>query len=133
MVLVMTKMGSKHFLGIVFYGVATTSGQLTTQRSRDKTRNTAPRNSGKSICNGAVGEKQNDNMYCSYTYKWAAYLPGKLFRKIATVFKTPSCRLKVNMSQNTSRIQPIFTFLVNENKHHRRQKLSAFHEVTGRW
>jgi hypothetical protein len=49
MVLVMTKMGSKHFLGIVFYGVATTSGQLTTQRSRDKTRNTAPRNSGESI------------------------------------------------------------------------------------
>ena len=104
MVLVMTKMGSKHFLGIVFYGVATTSGQLTTQRSRDKTRNTAPKNSGKSICNGAVGEKQNDNMHCSYTYKWAAYLPGKLFRKIETVFKTPSCRLKANMSQNTSRI-----------------------------
>jgi hypothetical protein len=67
MVLVMTKMGSKHFLGIVFYGVATTSGQLTTQRSRDKTRNTAPRNSGKSICNDVVGDKQNDIMYFSYT------------------------------------------------------------------
>jgi len=54
MVLVMTKMGSKHFLGIVFHEVATTSGQLTMQRSRDKTRNTAPRNSGKPICNGVV-------------------------------------------------------------------------------
>jgi hypothetical protein len=96
MVLVMTKMGSKHFLGIVFYGVTATSGQLTTQRSRDKTRNTAPSNSGKSICNGAVGEKQNDNMYCSYIYKWAAYLPDKLFRKIATVFKILSCRPKAN-------------------------------------
>jgi len=115
MVLVMTKMGSKHFLGIVFYGVATTSGQLTTPRSRDKTSNTAPRNSGKSICNGAVGEKQNDNMYCTYTYKLASYLPGKLFRKIATV--THSCRLKANMSQNTSRIQQIFTFLANKNRH----------------
>jgi hypothetical protein len=62
MVLVMTKMGSKHFLGIVFYGVARTSGQLTTQRSRDKTRNTAPRNSGESIYNGTNGEKQNDNI-----------------------------------------------------------------------
>jgi hypothetical protein len=98
MVLVMTKMGSKHFLGIVFYGVAT-SGQLTTQRSRDKTRNIAPRNSEKSIYNGANGEKQNDNMHCSCTCKWAAYHPGKLFRKIATLFETSSCRLKSNMTQ----------------------------------
>jgi hypothetical protein len=36
MLLVMTKMGSNHFLGIVSYVVATTSGQLTMQRSRDK-------------------------------------------------------------------------------------------------
>jgi hypothetical protein len=57
MVLVMTKMGSKHFLGIVLYGMAVTSGHLTTQRSRDKTRNTTPRNSRKSMYNGAIGGK----------------------------------------------------------------------------
>jgi hypothetical protein len=105
MVLVMTNMGSKHFLGIVFYRMATTSGQLTTQRSRDKTRNTAPRNSGKSIYNGAIGEKHRMTICIVVIYTSSAKLPGKLFRKIATVFestyplKTPSCRLKANVTQ----------------------------------
>jgi hypothetical protein len=69
MVLVMTKKGRKHFLGDVFYGVATTSGHFTTQRSGHKTRNTVSRNRGKSVYSGAIGEKQNENMYCIYKCK----------------------------------------------------------------
>jgi hypothetical protein len=84
-----------------------------------KRRNTAPRNSGESIYNGANGEKQNDNMYCSYICKWAAHPPGKLFRKIATLFKTSSCRLKSNMTQYEYKSQTadLHDFLANKKTH----------------